>query len=278
MKKISCFLLFLVLFVSTFSAFADWGDDYELHKLGTMMAADYDFDGEEEMAFLLSQVDELGRGSFLFVVGDQKMEVDECDGLNPQIYAMTLYPAHYMITTLFLIEEYPECGDPTTHFYMYDGELVDIGSVHSLIEDMRIEPIGSISVPVRTNILGSWFRNANYIISLGFDWLEDGCDYLYSLSEVPNGVYPFGMVIPNIENDIRLYASRYDEKPELTISAGQPLILVGTDEERWFYVTDMKAETCGWLKMKIEDYDTKIEINGHFESPFEVFGFVPYVE
>lgn len=114
--------------------------------------------------------------------------------------------------------------------------------------------------------LGCFDRAQEYVIaSTNYKMRDEGDPYMSGIFELPSGLYPIGNVV-QLTQDLPLLTSREDDAETITISAGSYVALVGTDCEKWGYVSEISEEgiydpISGWVQFATGN-SSDILING----------------
>lgn len=112
--------------------------------------------------------------------------------------------------------------------------------------------------------LGCFNRAQEYVIASGA-YKDTGWPFMSDIFELPRGLYPIGDVV-QLTQDLPLLTSREDGAETVTISAGSYVALVGTDCEKWGYVSEISEEgiynpISGWVQFA-PNSSSDILING----------------
>lgn len=246
--------------------------------------ADFDGDGTAETLSFVAGGEEYGPGWFTLAVGDQNVTVENCESLTGRIAALKLSSTTYYNPgafwgTLFLVDEYGPSSDPLSYCYLYTGgQLYDVGTIPALSEAIACNWDGTLTTNIRASYIGTWSRPADYELASGTRW-TDGYQVYYRLSEVPRDIYPMGMIV-TLNEDLPLYAARYDTDATRLLEYGQQVILAATDDARWLYVTSMDGETAGWVVFEVgaSGYGESILIDGIATPIDDVFADIVYAD
>lgn len=278
MKKVLASVLVLCLL---FTAAACAESDSKVNEIvcpGTSCTADFDNDGEAEEAILTSDLNEYGDGSFTLTVNGQSCFTDGAVSLDTALYAMKIGFGDYWYGTMFMVQEYGPSDDPLTYCFVYaDGRLSACGMIPALCTDFRVDEDGLIHTRVRARMIGTWARPATYMLADGMDYDSMSYERFFGVCEVPQGMYPMGMIL-DLKQDIDVYPTPSCDEPNGMLFAGGKIILAATDDASLLYVCDMYQQICGWLPMKHEEYLDMVMVNGRYEYADDVFGNILYAD
>lgn len=257
--------------------------DEAVERIADGTTRDFDHDGTEEtLSFKLIGLDEYGRyNGFTIGVGDQSLTLDGID-LEGSIFAADYstryrYEPHRPVGTLFMVTETWPNGDPVTHCYLYtDQHLIDVGTIPALPENMSIGKSGKITAVVLAAHIGTWDREADFVIAKGTMDDAEGCVLdEYHVCEAPRMEYPMGVIV-KLTRDLPLLASIHDAEPSAKLDGDQKVILAATDDIRWMYVTDLSGENGGWVRFGEDDGQEYLIIDGENVMLDDVFDGIFY--
>ena len=280
MKKLLALLLGVVLALSLSApALADdTAPDREIYVVADGTQDDFDGDEAEESVAFTAETDEYGDGTFALTVAGQTVSEEYCVALDPTLRALKLGYGDYIYATLFMVSEYGPSDDPYTYCYLFtDGVLENVGNIPALAKEFAVDENGMISTTVRTDMLGTWFRPADFVLARGFDWESEDSRATYRLVEVPHDLYPMNFIV-DLRDDLPVLASRFDSEPADTISGGQKLALTATDDVRWVHVTTLDGSHKGWIRVDAANYPCLVEIGGSWREADALFGNLLYAD
>ena len=279
LKKI--LLLILCLTFVSFAAYAE-APEQTLNVIENGTVSDFDGDGVEEPVAFVTERDEYGDGSFTLTVGDTTYTQDNCMMLNEELRAVSIYTkrfAYELDGTLFIASEEGPSDDPVSYCYFYTGgHLYDVGTIESSPEDM-VFSCDEIETVVRTDVLGTWRRDAKFMIAHGYANTdsEETFTEVYHLTEVAQDLYSMGLIYET-KIDLPLQASRTDDTIVATVPAASSVILSTTDNLHWIYAESLDGQYRGWFYFDASDYPTLININGNMTDEGSVFRNMLYAD
>ena len=279
MKKMAAVLV-LLLCVCLLPAYAEYEQGiWEIYEAENGMSLDFDNDGTEETVRIDFALNEYEDGDFLLTVGGKSAAVRDCVGLEQKLYAMKAGYTWYYYGTIFMVNEYGPSDDPLTYCFLYtEGELLDLGHIPALVRSFALSSDGVISTRIRAHMVGTWYRAADYVLSVGtkFDG-EENWKQVYALSEVPRALYPMGMLVTT-KTELALSSSLYEIRNDVRLAAGQDVLLVASDDVSRLFVTSLDGENRGWLAMRSEDWVDYILVNGRYTEIDDVFDNILYAD
>lgn len=192
-------------------------------------------------------------------VGDQELKIEGWY-MDEKVYLLKV-----QFNTYLLVFDYGPSDDPETHFIYLDdnGKLQDAGSILANPNDMVVNR-GIITGSVRGTVLYTWYHDADYMIANNI--MEGGTRHVVNL---PRPFYAMGLVV-KAKVDVPLYAQQGGDSVALTVKAGDTVILSGSDDKQWIYVTDKDGDNGGWLAVGGE-YGIDLIVNGQTMSGSDVF-------
>lgn len=168
---------------------------------------------------------------------------------------------------LFMFESDGPSDDPQTIFLKYeDGQLINLGSIPSYVENMSCDNNGNIKAVYRLDALqtsfayGTWTLNDN-------SQLEMKKQDMYEVYQYPESETPLTLKV-----DLPLYQEANKESAPLTMSP-QKVQFVQTDGEHWIQVKGLKDDTIGWLYFSDFNY-----INALKTEAIDVFDGLIYAD
>ena len=292
MKKFAILLLSLALAFCALPALAEPTEGlmpWTIAPLDGDLTADFDNDDTTETFHFVSSLDEYNDGDFMLAVGSAAVMKENCCYLEDKVYMMRVGWSGVGLTeedyhaTLFMVPEYGMSDDPYTYCYLYaGGKLIDVGGIPSVPNGFIVDPLtGTITTNQRAAMVGTWSREADYILASGVHWDEETYDVelYYHLVEVPRPIYSFGMIV-SLKEELPLLASQTDRvfSGILTPEANERVILAASDDVRWLYVTSLDGQTAGWVKMGNVDWMTRITVGDEEMDVNDVFGDIIYAD
>lgn len=146
------------------------------------------------------------------------------------------------------VGDFGPSDDYTTTFYYYDGtQLVSMGTIEGLYEDMNFDGKGMITTKTRGKILDTWFYDDNYTIS------KDR-----QLVHMPKNLYTRDTSVTLLIS-LRLQLSPENDQVVTTLQKGEAVKIIGCDDKTWCEIKKTNG-TTGWFA--IEDFDTIQGTNG----------------
>ena len=294
LKKILAIWMTLLIALCAIPALAQ--ADESIERIADGETRDFDHDGTEEtLSFKLVGLDEYGRyNGFTIGIGDQTFTIDAID-LEGSIFAADYstryrYEPYRPVGTLFMVTETWPNSDPVTHCYLYtDQRLIEVGTIPALPENMSISKSDKITTVILASHLGTWNREADFVIAEGT--LLDAEGYVYNeyhVCEAPRMAYPMGVIV-RLLRDLPLLTSVYDTEPTAKLDAGQNVMLAATDDIRWLYVsgledgadvekeyTGLDNKNGGWVRFETEGYEEYLIIDGEKVMLDDVFDGIFY--
>ena len=280
MKKLLALLLGVALILALAAPALAETDQKGLKIYEVADGASDDFDGDEtpEQVAFATEVDEYGDGSFTLTVGGKTVSEEYCCALDPTLRAMKYGGEDYVMYTLFMVSENGPSDDPYTYCYLYnDGELLNVGAIPALATDFDVSEDGVISTSVRTDMLGTWWRPATFVLASGYDWESENYAATFAMVEAPQDLYPMRFVV-DLKVDLPVRASRFDMGASETIRGGQKLALTATDDVRWVHVSTLDGKQKGWIRVNIAEYPYTVDIGGTWTDQAQVFGNLLYAD
>jgi len=287
MKRVLIVLMCLCVALMSVSVLAEAPDESApqgaaVWQLIELENGEYDLDGDgtNETVTFATDVDEYGDGLFTISVNDFVYE-QTCCGLEPVLYAMCVGNENYYYGTLLMVSEYGPSDDHYTYMTFYTNEtLYTVGEIGALATEFSVDSTGMITTTVRANMIGTWFRPADFILANGYEWMEDGDGYYqyYRIVEVPRDIYPLGMIV-TMNMDLPVYASSFDTAPSAVLYAGEQVVLTATDDVSRLYITSMTGETKGWVSIgATEEYYHCVYVDGKAVFMDDVFANILYAD
>ncbi len=286
MKKILLALLCLSLI--PFTAVAE-NFTQELVQIENGTVADFDGDGMEEPVAFVTERDSYGDGSFTLTVGNTTFTQENCISLNEELYAVAIPQSAFsseILGTLFIASENGPSDDPVSYCYFYTGSriydssatLYNAGCIAAYPQDMRFSG-KEIETVLRTDILGTWRRPAQFVLAFGYQYDESSSTYTenYHLTEVPQDLYSMGL-IAETKIDLPLQVSRTDATIVGVVPAGSKIAFGATDNLHWVYAESFDGQVCGWFYLDMSDYPTMINVNGTMMDENDVFADLMYAD
>ena len=247
---------------------------------------DFDGDGTADIYSFGTDLDEWGDGSFTLSVNGQSVTQENCTGLADDVYVMLIGGQYsdgevYWYASLFMVSEYGPSEDYYTYCYLYrNGTLSGVGAIPALARDFRVDSdTGVISTEIRASMIGTWYREARFILARGSEWDDAGENYQssYHIAEVPQTIYPCGMIV-TLKTALPLLECQTDTAYASQLLPGQQIIITATDDVRWAHVSSFDGDVSGWVRMRRVDYGERIVV-GNVEMPInDVFGGIPYAD
>ncbi len=276
-KRILTVLLCAMLLSGAAIAEDDFGV-LTLVENGTV--ADFDGDGLEEPVAYAAELNEYGDGSFTLTVGDTTFHQDNCVSLNEELYAVRIpwsKTSDFLKGTLFIASEDGPSDDPVSYFYFYtSGKLHFAGTVEARVDTMHFS-CNTFETAVRTDILGTWTRDAKFVLANGWDFESDSYAESYYVAEVPQDVYAMGRIADTLV-DLPLQASRTDATIVGTVPAGSKIAFAATDNLHWVYAESLDGQVRGWFYLDASEYPTRICVNGDMLEETDVFANLMYAD
>lgn len=234
------------------------------------VSIDLDGDGKVDEISLVETVTDTSE-TYALTVNGATLEGDGW-GLNGNLYAMRLGETD---RAYLLVSENGPSDDPQNYVYRYkEGTLVYCGAFGSWADSVTITDEG-FTATVRANVIQTWFRRADFIITDNSYFDDQTGGYVTAdpvVVEVPRDIYAMGTVV-TLKKDIPLQVSRTDDAVALTIKAGEKAVIVATDDRQWLYIETLTQNTdaqynAGWIRLA-DAFD--VEIGGEAITSPDVF-------
>ena len=277
MKKLLVLCL-IALIALTLPALAEGEECWQIFTVPAGAVDDFDGDENAEGVDFALEVDEYGDGSFALTVAGQTVTREYCMSLDGSLRAMKLGYGDTPYATLFMVSEYGPSDDPLTYCYLFEaGELRELNAIPAHAETFTVDEHGIISTEVRTDMLGTWFRPADYVLAHGYDWESEDYESTYALVEAPRDLYPMALIV-DLKVDLPVRASRFDDEPAVVIPAGQKIAFTATDDSAWVFATTLDGDAKGWFRVRTEDYLHEVETQDGWMEEYDVFGNLLYAD
>lgn len=278
MKKLlllcACALLVLSLAVPALAE----GEAWQIYTVASGSVDDFDGDEVQEGVDFSTELDEYGDGGFTLTVGDQTAGEEYCVYLDPTLRAMKLGSGTYAYGTIFMVSEHGPSDDPYTYCYLYmDGVLRFLGGIPAHADTFAVNDWGMITTEIRSDMLGTWLRPADYVFCMGYDWESEEPESYACLAESPRDLYPMRVIL-QLDADLPVRASRFDQETSSVLHGGQRLALTATDDRSWVFASSLDGEEKGWIHVRTTEYLHEIELDGRWALENEVFSSVPYAD
>ena len=256
MKKLLLLVVAAALMLVPAAA-EDGLEPWQVYEAGTSAEGDFDFDGKSEALSLVTALDEWDDGAFTLTVGTSSVTVENCVALNPSVFACAAGYTYYTYGTLFMVYEYGPSDDPITYCFLYtDGELSEIGTIPALVENLEFKGRGVITTRVRADMIGTWHREADFVLATGSAFDGEEWSLIYRIVEARRTSYTMGMPV-TLKVALPVSASVYDMQVTATIPAGEKVVLASSDDVSRLYVTDYTGENAGWVRIgRVDDMDS----------------------
>ncbi len=280
MKTLCSLILALALLCAPFALADTPTQSWVLFKPSSVLTDDFDSDGTLETMRFEASLNEYDDGSFSFSVGSKSFTVEDCIGLIPEVNAMRVGYSDSYYGTLFMISEYGPSDDPLTYCYLYAYEdLQDLGRIPALAGSITPDGNGVFTTTIRASMVGTWERPADYALAFGIDSGEDWSIH-YRLVEVPRAMYPMNMMV-TLKRDLTLSSSIYEDRADVDLKAGTPVIFAASDDVSRLYITELDGERSGWASIRLssgEYWAELIRVNGKYVELDEVFDGIFYAD
>ena len=280
MKTLCTFLLALALCCAPLALADTAVQSWVLFQPGSVFTDDFDADGVLETMLFVTDLNEYDDGSFLISAGSQSFTVLDCVGLIPEVNAMRVGDSDSYYGTLFMISEYGPSDDPLTYCYLYAFEtLHDLGRIPALAKNLKPDGNGVFTTMIRASMVGTWERPADYALAFGIDSGDDWSIH-YRLVEVPRALYPMNMMA-TLKRDLTLSSSIYEDRADVDLKAGTPVIFAASDDVSRLYITQADGGLSGWASIRHSDgeyWAELIRVNGKYVELDEVFDGIFYAD
>ena len=279
MKRFLCLCLSALLALTLAApALAEYSPYWEVREIASGTVDDFDGDESTESVEFTCETDEYGDGGFTLTVNGQTLSEEYCAGLDPWLRAMKIGSRDYTYATVFMVSEYGPSDDHYTYNFLYmNGELKKIEGIPAHANDFEVSDTGVITTMIRTDMLGTWFRPADYVFASGYDWESEGGESYAGFVESPRDLYPMRMIV-TLDKDLSVRASRFEEVPGSVVEGGQKVALTATDDVAWVYVSSLDGEQKGWMHVRAQDYLHEIEVDGQWLPESDVFSNLLYAD
>ena len=188
--------------------------------------------------------------SCTLTVNNSSIEYDG-DNVKSTLYAGSLDGKALQL----MIMDYGPSADPSLRIYLYNGkELTYAGEIPSY--DYSLNKDGFTALCESYHIQS--FRVPFYFK------LENGL-----IKQIEQDLYPQGNTVKVLQ-DITLYEDNNENTLGITLTAGNEVIIVGSDLKEWVYIKDIKSGNFGWLKTK-DDVNNCLLPDGRAVPAVELF-------
>lgn len=279
MKKICTLTLIAMMIFGMLMVSAAEEPQIKLHAIDEKYVEDLDGSGTKSTVEIQTVLNEYGDGDITVIVNDQSFTLETCFSVAESYATVQISDQAGGVYTLIMPYEYGPSDDPITYMFMYrEGVLHNLGSVPAALESIAFDENGAFSATIRARLLGTWYRQVDYIIASAFYWDETSGQTVeeYLVTEVPRDVYPMGQIV-TLKKKLPVLASRYDTEPSKTLLAGEKAIISATDDCRWLYIVDAELGEGGWVKMQGE-YSAMLQIGEGWAEEYEVFDGLVYAD
>lgn len=268
MKRWMSGLLALVLLLAMNVACAE--EEFPYHEFVPVEDGDQIviYDGETLTVRFKVHVSDENKASYTLQINDGEPiagRFQAYEAENVQMRALNTYNGLYFFIYLGF-----DSGCYYNVYEYYDGHIYCISDYfwcNATLDEFQATNSGTFIADTWTfTPLGCFNRAQEYVIaSTHYKMRYEGWPYMSGIFELPRGLYPIGNVV-QLTQDLPLLTSREDGAETITISAGSYVALVGTDCEKWGYLTEISEEgnynpISGWVQFAPNSY-SDILING----------------